>query len=111
MGKYVVRKGSNGQYFWNLRTDNGEHILTSEMYTTKGAAFGGISACKENSAIDERYAHKTAPYGPPYFTLSARNGEIIGRSEDYYLYSREYGINLCKLHGPISGTVDETGEK
>lgn len=112
MGKYVVSKAKNGQYHWNLRADNGERILQSEMYTTKGAAFGGISSCKENSPHDDRYTRKTATNGQHYFTLSAKNGQVIGTSETYVTAAaREHGIALCKYHGPTSGTVDETGEK
>lgn len=112
MGKYHVSKASNGQYFWNLRSDNGERILQSEMYTTKGAAFGGISSCKENSPHDDRYQRPTATNGQPYFTLRARNNEIIGVSETYSsAQAREGGITACKFHGPISSTQDDTGER
>lgn len=112
MGKYHVAKASNGQYFWNLRGDNGERILQSEMYTTKGAAFGGITSCKENSPHDERYQRLTATNGQPYFTLRARNNEVIGVSEAYSsAQARDAGIAACKYHGPISGTQDDTGER
>lgn len=112
MGKYHVSKASNGQFFWNLRGNNGEHILQSEMYTTKGAAFGGISSCKENSPHDERYERKTSTKAEPFFVLRARNNEVIGVSEAYSsTQAREAGIAACKLHGPTSGTQDDTGER
>lgn len=112
MGKYHVAKASNGQYFWNLRGDNGERILQSEMCTTKGAAFGGISSCKENSPHEERYQRLTATNGQPYFTLRARNNEVIGVSETYSsTQAREGGIAACKHHGPSSATQDDTGER
>lgn len=111
MGKYHVAKASNGQYFWSLRGGNGERILQSEMYTTKGAAFGGISSCKENSPQDDRYQRLTATTGQPYFVLRAKNNETIGASETYSsAQARDAGIASCKLHGPTSPTQDDTGE-
>lgn len=110
MGKYHVSK-SGSQYYWNLRGGNGERVLQSEMYTTKGAAFGGISACKENSPHDDRYQRLIAKNGQPYFTLLARNGAVIGVSETYSsAQARDNGIAACKFHGPTSSTQDDTGE-
>lgn len=111
MGKYHVQKSSNGQYLWNLRGDNGERIFQSEMYTTKGAAFGGITSCKENSPHDDRYQRLTASNKQPYFVLKARNHETIGASETYSSeQARDVGIAACKRHGPTSSTQDDTGE-
>jgi uncharacterized protein YegP (UPF0339 family) len=111
MGMYRVRKSVNRQYYFNLHADNGEKILTSEMYTTKGAAFGGISSCKVNSPHDARYSRFDAVNGQLYFTLKAENGEPIGKSETYTTRAaRETGIASVKSNGPTSGTVDETGE-
>lgn len=112
MGKYHIARASNGQYIWNLRGGNGERILQSETYTTKGAALGGISSCKENSPHDDRYVRATATNSQPYFVLRARNGEAIGVSETYSsVQARDAGIESCKFHGPSSGTQDDTGER
>lgn len=112
MGKYHVAKASNGQYYWNLRGGNGERILQSENYTTKGAAFGGITSCKENSPTDERYQRLTSSAGQPYFVLRAKNNEVIGVSEEYSsAQARDAGIASCKSNGPSSGTQDDTGER
>lgn len=111
MGKYHVSKASNGQYYWNLRADNGERILQSEMYTTIGAAFNGISSCKENSPHDDRYQRLTSTRQLPYFTLRAKNNQTIGASEEYSsTQARDAGIAACKIHGPVSGTQNDTGE-
>lgn len=109
MGKYHVKKGSNGQFHFHLKADNGQIILQSEMYTTKGAAFGGISSCKENSGDGARYDRRTSKANQPYFVLKARNGEIIGNSEMYSsTQAMENGIASCKSNGPSSGTQDDT---
>ena len=82
------------------------------MYTTRGAAYGGISSCKENSPLDERYQRLTASSGQPYFTLRAKNNEVIGVSEMYSsTQAREVGIASCKANGPTSTTQDDTGDR
>lgn len=109
MGKYHVKKGKNGQYHFHLKADNGQIILQSEMYSTKGAAFGGITSCKENSGQDGRYDQRTSTSGQWYFVLKARNGEIIGTSEMYSnRQALEKGIASCKMNGPSAGTQDDT---
>lgn len=47
---FVVTKTSNGQFRFNLKAGNGEIIATSESYTTKAAALGGIESVKKNAA-------------------------------------------------------------
>jgi uncharacterized protein YegP (UPF0339 family) len=112
MGKYHVSKASDGQYIWNLRADNGERILQSERYTTKGAAFGGITSCKENSPHDDRYKRLNSHDNKPYFTLHAMNHQVIGASETYSSpQAREVGIMSCKTNGPTSSVQDDTGER
>jgi uncharacterized protein len=83
--------------------------LTSERYTTKQAAEGGIASVKANAAIDARYVRKTSTGNQPYFTLIASNGQTLGRSEMYSSASAmENGIASCKANGPSAVTKDET---
>jgi uncharacterized protein YegP (UPF0339 family) len=112
MGKYHVSKSSNGQYYWNLRAANGERILQSELYTTKGAAIGGIASCKQNAGDEGRYKRLTAKNEQPYFTLVAGNGEVLATSEMYSSKQAcEGGIASCKTNGPAAATQDDTGER
>lgn len=46
MSKYIIRKTSNGQYWWVLKAPNGETLLTSETYTTKGKWSTFLTVCK-----------------------------------------------------------------
>jgi uncharacterized protein len=48
-GKFVIKKAA-GQYHFVLKAANGEIIATSERYTTKAAAKGGIDSLKKNAA-------------------------------------------------------------
>lgn len=48
-GKFVIRKGADGQYRFVLKAGNGETIATSEGYTTKAGARNGIESVKTNA--------------------------------------------------------------
>lgn len=45
-GKFVIKKGSSGQFHFNLVSTNGETVATSETYTTKESCKDGIEAVK-----------------------------------------------------------------
>jgi uncharacterized protein YegP (UPF0339 family) len=107
-GKYVITR-SGTEYLWNLKAGNGEKILTSERYSTKDSAKGGIESCKTNSPKDERYERRTSSASQPYFVLKAGNGEVIGTSEMYSsTSSRDNGIKSCKENGPSATADDQT---
>lgn len=57
-GWFELSKSSDDQYRFVLKAGNGEIILTSELYTTKGAAEKGIASVHANSPLDERYEKK-----------------------------------------------------
>lgn len=49
-GKFVIKKASNGQYYFLLKAGNGETIAQSEMYTSKSGAKNGIESVKANAS-------------------------------------------------------------
>lgn len=107
--RYVVTKTSNGQFRFVLKAGNGETILTSETYTAKNSALGGIESVKTNAPIDARYEKKNASNGQPMFNLKAGNGETIGTSELYSSASaRDDGIASVKKNAPGAATDDQT---
>ncbi|VWX57228.1 conserved hypothetical protein [Burkholderiales bacterium 8X] len=102
-------KRSGAQFMFNLKGNNGEPVLTSERYTQKQDAQGGIASVKVNALYDIWYRRLIAADGAPYFTLTAANGEIIGVSETYSSTStRESGINWVKANAPGAPTNDNT---
>jgi hypothetical protein len=108
MGKFVIKKASNGQYYFNLKADNGQVILTSEHYTTKAACYDGIDSVKANAKDDTKYDRKTSTNGKFYFNLKAANGQVIGTSEMYETASgRDQGIESVKTNAPGAGTTEE----
>jgi uncharacterized protein YegP (UPF0339 family) len=52
-GKFVLKKGSSGQYHFNLVAGNGQVIATSETYPRKESALKGIHSVKENASAAE----------------------------------------------------------
>lgn len=97
MGKFVIRTVSSGIKF-DLKAGNGQTILTSEVYTTMAACRKGIESIIKNAPIakvenqtEANYRTMTHPKFEMYqdkagsfrFRLKARNGEIIGVSENY----------------------------
>lgn len=107
-GYYVIKKGSTNLFHFVLKADNHEVILTSQTYSSKQAAQGGISSCQTNSPHDARYDRRTSTANQPYFVLKAANGEVIGNSQMYASTSgRDVGIASCKLNGPTTKIIDE----
>jgi uncharacterized protein len=108
MGKFVIKKGKNGQYYFNLKAGNGEVILSSEGYTAKPGCKKGIASVQINAATDSRFQKLTAKNGKPYFTLTARNAQVIGKSEMYDSEkSRDAGIASVKKNAPGATITEE----
>lgn len=109
MSGYYELKPSGDQFMFNLKAANHEVILTSERYTSKASAQDGIASVRQNSQVDARYERKTATDGSPYFTLTANNGQTIGRSEMYSsTAARDNGIASVKTNGPSTTVKDNT---
>lgn len=109
MGKFVVHKRFNGEYQFNLKASNGQIILSSEGYITKGNCLNGIEAVKANSKNDDRFDRKSSSNGKYYFNLKASNGQIIGTSEMYETDSaRENGIQSVKVNASTAIIDDLT---
>jgi hypothetical protein len=112
MGKFVIRKSSNSQYYFNLKADNGEIILTSEMYIAKSSCENGISSVKTNSPYNGNYEKLVSVNGKNYFNLKASNGQVIGTSQMYEsAQGRDNGIESVKNNAPLASTNDESKTK
>ncbi|MBI9044795.1 MAG: YegP family protein [Anaerolineaceae bacterium] len=106
-GKFELKAAKSGQYIFNLKAGNGQVILTSEQYTGKDGAKNGIESVRENSQEDGRFERLEAKNGQSYFTLKAKNGQVIGRSEMYSSNSSmENGIESVKKNAHGAEFVD-----
>lgn len=108
-GKFEIDKASNGQFIFRLKAGNGEIILGSEQYTTKGACENGIESVKKNAPDDDRFERKEAKDGRHYFVLKAGNHQIIGQSQMYKSASgMENGIQSVQNNAPDAPIDDLT---
>ena len=107
MGKFEITTRKNGEFQFNLKAGNGQVILASEGYSSKGACQNGIESVKKNSQDDSKFERKTSSNGKPYFNLKASNGQVIGNSEMYESESsRENGIESVKKNAPEAQISD-----
>ena len=109
MGTFVLKKASNNQFHFRLQADNGESILSSELYASKAGAQNGIESVRTNAPTDARYERKAAKDGQPMFNLKAANNEVIGTSETYSSEAaRDNGIASVKKNAPKATVDDQT---
>ncbi|MCL4560971.1 MAG: YegP family protein [Chloroflexi bacterium] len=107
-GKFVLKKNTKDQYYFNLLAGNNQVILSSETYASKENALNGIESVKKNAGKDTNFEKKLSTKGDPFFVLKAPNGQIIGKSE---MYSSETamdkGIASVKSNAPDATVVEE----
>lgn len=81
--KFEIKTAKDGQYFFNLKAGNGEVILTSQMYKGKSGAINGAESVRANANDDSLFERKVSSSDKPYFTLKAKNHQVIGKSGFY----------------------------
>ncbi|GAA4787894.1 YegP family protein [Lysobacter hankyongensis] len=100
-GKFEISKRKNGEFQFNLKAGNGQVILTSEGYSSLDGCENGIESVRRHSASEANFDRKIAKDGSPYFSLMAKNGESIGKSEMYKsAASRDKGIRSVMTNAP-----------
>jgi uncharacterized protein YegP (UPF0339 family) len=108
MGKFITKTGNDGQYYFNLKADNGQVILSSEGYTTTTARNNGIESVKKNAGNEANYDRLEAANGKYYFTLKAANSQVIGKSQMYEsAQGRDNGIESVKTNAPTAIVTEE----
>ena len=119
MSKYVIRQAATGVKF-DLKSSNGQVILSSEVYNTRAAALKGIASIRQNAEFasledqtQEDFRVMTNPKFEMYqdkagqfrFRLKARNGKIIGTSEGYTAKAGCLnGIDSVRNNAPVAKT-------
>ncbi|MBX3697300.1 MAG: YegP family protein [Dokdonella sp.] len=106
-GWFELSKSSDGQFRFVLKAGNSETILTSQMYSSKAAAQGGIASVQANCADDANYERNTAANAKAYFNLKSANHQVIGTSQMYASEAtREAGIASVKANGATTTIKD-----
>ena len=80
---YQISPTSNDKFMFNLKAENNQVILTSQVYEQKQSALTGIESVQQNGPDAGNFEHKVSTAGEPYFVLKAQNGEVIGKSQMY----------------------------
>jgi uncharacterized protein YegP (UPF0339 family) len=110
--KFQIFNGTNSQFYFNLKSANGEKILSSEGYLSKTSCQNGIDSVKANAPYDSRYRRQVSSNNQYYFVLTGANGEVIGTSETYITQqARESGIDAVKKDAPRASIEDLTYQK
>jgi uncharacterized protein YegP (UPF0339 family) len=106
-GKFECYKDKAGEFRFRLKAGNGETILSSEGYTSKAACSNGIESVQKN-CLDEKCFEKTTTAGGKFrFNLKARNGQVIGTSQNYKTEaSRDNGIAAVGRAAPEAAVVE-----
>jgi len=96
-GKFLIKQTATGTKF-DLKSGNGEVILSSQVYASDASCKAGIESIRHNAPLAavedqtvEGFESEKHPKFEIYkdkseefrFRLKARNGEIIGTSEGY----------------------------
>jgi uncharacterized protein len=109
MGLFLVKKSSDSKYYFELKADNNETILVSEMYQSKANAKLGIKSVKTNAHKKSAYSVASSNDGMVYFNLKAANGKVIGTSETYdTAHSLVNGMESVKTNAKKAVVIDAT---
>ncbi|GHU87469.1 UPF0339 protein YegP [Bacteroidia bacterium] len=101
MGKFIIAKRKDGEFYFNLKAGNGLVILTSEGYTSKNECLNGIESARRSSMDQSKFEKLTSQNGKFYFNLRATNGQIIGSSQMYETEnSVKNGIISVEMNAP-----------
>ncbi len=106
-GKFECYTDKAGEFRFRLKAGNGETILASEGYTSKAACSNGIESVQKNCLDEECFEKKTTDSGKFRFNLKARNGQVIGTSQNYESEAaRDNGIAAVGRAAPEAAVVE-----
>jgi len=84
-GKFVIKKGTTGQFRFNLLSTNGQVVATSEAYNSKASAMGGVRSVKSLAAdatIEDQTTKEWAAAEPERkAAAAARNAKAAAKKK------------------------------
>ena len=106
-GKFEFYTDKAGEFRFRLKAGNGEIILASEGYTSKAACSNGIESVQKNCLDEQCFEKTTTDSGKFRFNLKARNGQVIGTSQNYESEAaRDNGIAAVGRAAPEAAVVE-----
>ena len=106
---YQISPTANGKFMFNLKAENHQVILTSQVYEQKQSALAGIESVQANGSDAKNFEQKVSIANEPYFVLKAQNGLIIGTSEMYSSEAAAAG-GIASVQANASSTEIQTVE-
>ena len=90
-----------------MKVGNGEIIPASEGYASKAACSNGIESVQKNCLDEGCFEKTTTESGKFRFNLKARNGQVIGTSQNYESEAaRDNGIAAVGRAAPEAPVVE-----
>jgi uncharacterized protein YegP (UPF0339 family) len=79
--RFEILKSRNGQFYWHIKSANGQVLAASETYTAKQSAVHAIDVVRSRRVT---YQVWQSPRDRRYFWhIKAGNGEILASSQGY----------------------------
>ena len=98
---YQISPTTNAKFTFNLKAENNQVILSSQVYEQKQSALEGIASAQANGPDAKNFELRTSIANEPYFVLKAQNGLIIGTSQMYAsIAAAEAGIASVQANSP-----------
>ncbi|MRG43643.1 DUF1508 domain-containing protein [Chitinophaga sp. SYP-B3965] len=108
MCKFIIRTGKHHQFFFDLKNDNGDVILTSDAFHTKAAANTVIESLKLVAKDDNKYERQKAATEHYFFTVKGANGKQIAKSVLFPTPAeRNAAIKSIEAEGHDAAVVEE----
>jgi len=109
MGKFVIDRGPDANYYFTLISSTGEVIFTSGKYFFKAACKNGIDTVRVNATNYLKYELGTTYDGKYYFKLKGSKDHIIGRSCLYdSTAKRNSFVEIVKSTSLYAEVIDQT---
>ena len=106
-GKFECYKDKSGEFRFRLKAGNGNTILASEGYKSKSGCANGIESVRKNGTDPDRFVKKQTAAGNFRFSLTAKNKQVIGTSQNYKSESGcNNGIKSVGRSAPDAVVVD-----
>ncbi len=108
-GKFEIYKDKKSEFRFRLKSSNGQTVLTSEGYKSKASAQNGVRSVQENAGNADRFEKSTTPSGAFRFSMTAKNRQVIGQSQNYKsAASRDSGIEAIARAATGAKVEDQT---
>lgn len=108
-GKFECYTDKAGGYRFRLKASNGNTILASEGYKSKSGCANGIESVKKNCVDPARFVKKETGSGKFRFSLTAKNNQVIGTSQNYASQSGcDNGMKSVAKSAPDAKVVEDS---